>query len=110
MPLFYSFTSNINSNSIFTIVSLSSASGDGRVLIWKISEDLNGEDKPHIAGKLILAIQMVGDRELFHPRVCWHTHKQVRMRDLPLVEIILYVFLLGHLFYFHSSRILKSLV
>ncbi|CAN6479639.1 unnamed protein product [Victoria cruziana] len=55
---------------------LASASGDGRVLIWKISEDINGEDKPHIAGKLILAIQMVGDRELFHPRVCWHTHKQ----------------------------------
>ncbi|XP_031491745.1 enhancer of mRNA-decapping protein 4-like [Nymphaea colorata] len=55
---------------------LASASGDGRVFIWKITEDLNEEDKSQITGKLILAIQMVGDRELFHPRVCWHTHKQ----------------------------------
>ncbi|CAN6450434.1 unnamed protein product [Victoria cruziana] len=55
---------------------LASASVDGKVFIWKITESHDEEDKPQIAAKIVLAIQIVGDRELFHPRVCWHTHKQ----------------------------------
>lgn len=56
-----------------------SASVDGKVFIWKITESHDEEDKPQIAAKIVLAIQIVGDRELFHPRVCWHTHKQVML-------------------------------
>ncbi|XP_031478958.1 enhancer of mRNA-decapping protein 4 isoform X2 [Nymphaea colorata] len=55
---------------------LASASVDGKVFIWKITESHDEEDKPQITAKIILAMQIVGDRELFHPRVCWHTHKQ----------------------------------
>ncbi|KAA8527110.1 hypothetical protein F0562_008661 [Nyssa sinensis] len=55
---------------------LASASIDGRVYIWKITEGPDEEDKPQITGKIVIAIQIVGEGESVHPRVCWHCHKQ----------------------------------
>ncbi|XP_068636513.1 enhancer of mRNA-decapping protein 4 [Aristolochia californica] len=55
---------------------LASASIDGRVFVWKIDEGPDKEDKPQIAGNIVIAIQIVGDGESFHPRICWHCHKQ----------------------------------
>lgn len=54
-----------------------SASTDGRIFIWKINEGPDEEDKPQITGKVILAIQILGESESVHPRICWHPHKQV---------------------------------
>ncbi|XP_010928034.1 enhancer of mRNA-decapping protein 4 isoform X2 [Elaeis guineensis] len=55
---------------------LASASVDGRVFVWKIDEGPDEENKPQITGKIIIAIQIVGDGESYHPRICWHSHKQ----------------------------------
>ncbi|KAL7584603.1 enhancer of mRNA-decapping protein 4 [Lactuca sativa] len=55
---------------------LASASIDGRVYVWKITEGTDEEDKPQITGKIVVAIQIVGEGESVHPRVCWHCHKQ----------------------------------
>lgn len=55
---------------------LASASTDGRIFIWKINEGPDEDDKPQITGKVILAIQILGESESVHPRVCWHPHKQ----------------------------------
>lgn len=55
---------------------LASASVDGRVYIWKITEGQDEEDKAQITGKIVMAIQIVGEGESVHPRVCWHCHKQ----------------------------------
>ncbi|OVA19716.1 WD40 repeat [Macleaya cordata] len=55
---------------------LASASIDGMVFVWKISEGPDEEDKPQITGKIIIAIQIVGEGQSIHPRVCWHSHKQ----------------------------------
>ncbi|KAK3009635.1 hypothetical protein RJ639_015174 [Escallonia herrerae] len=55
---------------------LASASVDGRVYVWKITEGPDEEDKPQITGKIVIAIQIVGEGESVHPRVCWHCHKQ----------------------------------
>lgn len=54
-----------------------SASVDGRFFIWNITEGPDEEDKPQILGKVVVAIQILGDGESVHPRVCWHPHKQV---------------------------------
>ncbi|GMJ08348.1 varicose-related [Hibiscus trionum] len=55
---------------------LASASVDGRVFVWKINEGPDDEDKPQIFGKVVIAIQIVGQEDSKHPRVCWHPHKQ----------------------------------
>ncbi|XWS15438.1 hypothetical protein CRYUN_Cryun34aG0000900 [Craigia yunnanensis] len=55
---------------------LASASVDGRIFVWKINEGHDDEDKPQIFGKVVTAIQIVGQEESIHPRVCWHPHKQ----------------------------------
>lgn len=55
---------------------LASASIDGRVYVWKIAEGPDEEDKPQITGKIVIAIQIIGEGESVHPRVCWHCHKQ----------------------------------
>ncbi|KAL0399059.1 UNVERIFIED_CONTAM: Enhancer of decapping protein 4 [Sesamum radiatum] len=65
---------------------LASASVDGRVYVWKITEGPDEEDKPQITGRSVVAIQITGDGESVHPRVCWHCHKQWMERfvkDLP---------------------------
>ena len=54
-----------------------SASIDGLVFIWRINEGPNEDDKAHITGKIVIAIQIVGGGTSVHPRVCWHSHKQV---------------------------------
>ncbi|XP_020583906.1 enhancer of mRNA-decapping protein 4-like isoform X2 [Phalaenopsis equestris] len=54
---------------------LASASVDGKIFVWKVDEGPDHEDKPQISGKLVLAIQLIGDRE-YLPRICWHSHKQ----------------------------------
>ncbi|KAK4398668.1 Enhancer of decapping protein 4 [Sesamum angolense] len=55
---------------------LASASVDGRIYVWKITEGPDEEDKPQITGRSVVAIQITGDGESVHPRVCWHCHKQ----------------------------------
>ncbi|XP_011000341.1 PREDICTED: enhancer of mRNA-decapping protein 4-like isoform X2 [Populus euphratica] len=55
---------------------LASAGIDGRINVWKISEGPDEEDKPQITGKTIIAIQVVGEGEIKHPKVCWHCYKQ----------------------------------
>ncbi|KAL6999061.1 hypothetical protein U1Q18_000228 [Sarracenia purpurea var. burkii] len=55
---------------------LASASVDGRVYVWKITEGSDEEDKPQIMGKIVIAIKIIGEEESVHPRVCWHCHKQ----------------------------------
>ncbi|KAJ9568052.1 hypothetical protein OSB04_004018 [Centaurea solstitialis] len=55
---------------------LASASIDGRVYVWKLTESPDEEDKPQITGKIVIAIQIMGEGESVHPRVCWHCHKQ----------------------------------
>ncbi|XP_058218921.1 enhancer of mRNA-decapping protein 4-like isoform X2 [Rhododendron vialii] len=55
---------------------LASASVDGRVYVWKITEGPDEDDKPQITGKIVIAIKIEGEGESVHPRVCWHCHKQ----------------------------------
>ncbi|XP_073011915.1 enhancer of mRNA-decapping protein 4-like isoform X1 [Typha latifolia] len=55
---------------------LASASVDGRVFIWKIDEGPDEENKPQITGKVVTAIQILGYGDSYHPRICWHSHKQ----------------------------------
>ncbi|GAB2279786.1 hypothetical protein Dimus_014425 [Dionaea muscipula] len=55
---------------------LASASIDGRVYVWKISEGPDEEDKPQILGNIVIAIHIIGEERSVHPRVCWHCHKQ----------------------------------
>lgn len=55
---------------------LASAGIDGRINVWKISEGSDEEDKPQITGKIVIAIQIVGEGEIKNPRVCWHCYKQ----------------------------------
>ncbi|KAI4981635.1 hypothetical protein ZWY2020_022127 [Hordeum vulgare] len=55
---------------------LASASVDGRIYVWRIDEGPDAENKPQITGKIEVAIQIVGDAEAYHPRICWHSHKQ----------------------------------
>ncbi|KAK9691536.1 hypothetical protein RND81_09G202700 [Saponaria officinalis] len=56
---------------------LASASIEGRVYVWKISEGPDEEGKPQISGHVVLAIHITGDDGFIHPRVCWHSHKQI---------------------------------
>ncbi|XP_059667172.1 enhancer of mRNA-decapping protein 4-like isoform X2 [Cornus florida] len=55
---------------------LASASIDRRVFIWKINECSDEEEKPQITGKIVIALQIEGEGDSMHPRVCWHCHKQ----------------------------------
>ncbi|CAE5967099.1 unnamed protein product [Arabidopsis arenosa] len=55
---------------------LASVSLDGKVFVWKISEGSEGDDQPEITGKIVLALQILGEEDTKHPRVCWHCHKQ----------------------------------
>ncbi|WVZ99846.1 LOW QUALITY PROTEIN: hypothetical protein U9M48_045087, partial [Paspalum notatum var. saurae] len=55
---------------------LASASVDGRIYVWRIDEGPDEENKPQITGKIEIAIQIVCDAETYHPRICWHSHKQ----------------------------------
>ncbi|KAK4759698.1 hypothetical protein SAY87_022829 [Trapa incisa] len=55
---------------------LASASNDGRIYIWKINEGPDEEENAQITGKVVLAIQVVGEEESVHPQLCWHPHKQ----------------------------------
>ncbi|XVF79510.1 hypothetical protein PTKIN_Ptkin14bG0228800 [Pterospermum kingtungense] len=55
---------------------LASVSLEGRVFVWKISEGPDEEDNLQITGKIVFAVQILGNEEYVHPRVCWHRHKQ----------------------------------
>ncbi|KAF5728499.1 enhancer of mRNA-decapping protein 4 [Tripterygium wilfordii] len=56
---------------------LASVSIDGRVNVWKISEEPEEGDEPvEITGNIVIAVQIVGEGDVVHPRVCWHCHKQ----------------------------------
>ncbi|GMH14482.1 hypothetical protein Nepgr_016323 [Nepenthes gracilis] len=55
---------------------LASASIDGWVYIWMISEGPDEEDKTQILGNIVTGIHVIGEEGSVHPRVCWHCHKQ----------------------------------
>ncbi|KAF9679306.1 hypothetical protein SADUNF_Sadunf06G0001200 [Salix dunnii] len=55
---------------------LASACVDGCVFIRKINEGPDEEEKPQIFERILLALHIITDGELVHPRVCWHPHKQ----------------------------------
>ncbi|XP_010552336.1 PREDICTED: enhancer of mRNA-decapping protein 4-like isoform X2 [Tarenaya hassleriana] len=55
---------------------LASVSLEGKVFVWKISEGSEGEDQPQITGEIVLGVQILGEEDAKHPRVCWHCHKQ----------------------------------
>lgn len=63
--------------SVLFDIRLCSVSVEGRLFVWKISEGPDEEGTPQITGKVVIAIQIVGEGEAVHPRVCWHCHKQV---------------------------------
>lgn len=45
--------------------------------MWKVDEGPDEENKSQIIGKIETAIQIIGDAETYHLRICWHSHKQV---------------------------------
>jgi enhancer of mRNA-decapping protein 4 len=55
---------------------LASVSLDGKVFVWKISEGSEGDEQSQITGKIVVALQILGEEDTKHPRVCWHCHKQ----------------------------------
>ncbi|ESQ48693.1 hypothetical protein EUTSA_v10019903mg [Eutrema salsugineum] len=55
---------------------LASVSLDGKVFVWQISEGSEGDDQPQITGKIVVALEILGEEEIKHPRICWHSHKQ----------------------------------
>lgn len=65
---------------------LFSVSLEGRVFVWKISEDPVEEDKPQITGKIVIGVQILGDEEYVHPRICWHRHKQVTQLSVLILD------------------------
>lgn len=55
---------------------VASVSLDGRLLVWKILEDHNADDKFQLSGQILLGIQFDGEWKDVHPRVCWHPQAQ----------------------------------
>ncbi|XP_076930322.1 enhancer of mRNA-decapping protein 4-like [Bidens hawaiensis] len=56
---------------------LASASGDGQVYVWKVTEKTGEDGKPEITGEIVTAIQIVEEQPVvYHPRVCWHCRDQ----------------------------------
>ncbi|KAL1204879.1 Varicose-related protein [Cardamine amara subsp. amara] len=56
---------------------LASISLDGKVFVRKISQGSEGDDEqPQITGNIVLALQILGEEDTKHPRLCWHCHKQ----------------------------------
>lgn len=66
-----------------------SVSIEGHLHVWKISEDPDEEGTPQITVKSIVAIQIDGEGEALHPRICWHCHKQVILT--PFIKCYGYV-------------------
>ncbi|XP_004296126.1 PREDICTED: enhancer of mRNA-decapping protein 4-like [Fragaria vesca subsp. vesca] len=76
--LFRAHTQRVTDMAFFTedVHLLASVSVEGRLFVWKISEGPDEEGTPQITGKIVVAIQIVGEGEAVHPRVCWHCFKQ----------------------------------
>ncbi|KAF6142276.1 hypothetical protein GIB67_039983 [Kingdonia uniflora] len=55
---------------------LASGSICGRICVWKINEGLGENDKAEITEEIVLALQLIGEEEETHSRVCWHFPKQ----------------------------------
>jgi len=56
-------------------LNICSASEDGRISVRRIHEG-SGEDGK-LTENILLAVQLVGDWETCHPRLCWHPNSQV---------------------------------
>ncbi|GJR26830.1 WD40 repeat-containing protein [Tanacetum coccineum] len=76
--LFKGFAQRVTDMAFFAedVYLLASASMDGRVYVWKITEGLDDDDTPQIIGNIVFAVEIVGEGEFVHPRICWHCHKQ----------------------------------
>eukprot|EP00252_Welwitschia_mirabilis_P021119 TRINITY_DN5321_c0_g1_i1.p1 TRINITY_DN5321_c0_g1~~TRINITY_DN5321_c0_g1_i1.p1 ORF type:complete len:1265 (-),score=309.02 TRINITY_DN5321_c0_g1_i1:127-3921(-) len=55
---------------------LASASSDGRIFVRKIEEGIGEDGKTQIREQIILAIHFLGDWDITHPYVCWHSQNQ----------------------------------
>lgn len=66
---------------------LASASSDGKVFVRRIVESPGEDNKMQITEEVLLAIQLTGDWESAHPRVCWHSHSQ----DILVVGVSKYI-------------------
>lgn len=63
------------------VIEYCSASVDGRIYVRRILEGPSPEGgKILITEQILLAIQIVGDWESCHPRVCWNLQTQVSFR------------------------------
>ncbi|RZC56276.1 hypothetical protein C5167_015138 [Papaver somniferum] len=60
-----------------------------RVFVWEIKEGTNEENKPRINMGSRHCHPDNGRGELVHPRVCWHSHKQVMELQQRNVELYL---------------------
>ena len=87
-----------------------SASVEGRVFVWKIDEGPDLENKPQITGGVVIALQLVGDAESYHPRVCWHSHKQVwlSLLELSIQKIIKFFFICQFFILLTNSTLFRS--
>ncbi|KAH9329432.1 hypothetical protein KI387_001540, partial [Taxus chinensis] len=56
---------------------LASASSDGHVFIWSITETSGQEDDQMTRGKILFSIQVMGEWESVHPLVCWRNQDLV---------------------------------
>nr|GEX16600.1 hypothetical protein [Tanacetum cinerariifolium] len=76
--LFKGFAQRVTDMAFFAedVYLLASASMDGRVYVWKITEGPDDDDTPQIIGNIVIAVEIVGAGEFVHPRICWHCHKQ----------------------------------
>ncbi|PRQ36053.1 putative transcription factor WD40-like family [Rosa chinensis] len=76
--LFQAHTQRVTDMAFFAkdVHLLASMSVEGRLFVCKISEGLDEEGMPQITGKIVMAIQIVGEGEAVHPRVWRHCHKQ----------------------------------
>lgn len=55
-----------------------SAGEDGNIFVHQIHEGLGENEK--LAEYILFAIQLVGDWEACHPRLCWHPTTQVILK------------------------------
>lgn len=54
-----------------------SASSDGRIFVRKILEGPTEDGQVRITEQILLALQIKGDWDFCHPRVCWNQQVQV---------------------------------
>lgn len=68
---------DLSLDSCSKILSVCSASKDGRVIVRDILETRGSDGKLLITEHIVMALQFIDDWDTTHLRICWHVHKQV---------------------------------